>query len=105
MNQHFVVTFHETDGNDCTVFDALIEATSQEQALAKLADSIESALVTNSTDFEDDGSELGYYFQCSADCDENCDGHGGIALRTVESFPTESEARASMSRYHSEWTV
>jgi len=101
----YLVTFHETDGNDCTVYDCIVEATNESSALEDVAKSIEAVLTDNKTAFEDDGSELGYYFNCSEDCSEHCEGHGGIALRTVEAYPTEHDAENARSKYHTLWTV
>ncbi len=101
----YIVTFHETDGNDVTVFDALVSADSEDTAVSRVADSIEASLKENGTEYTEDGNALGYYFECSEDCGEMCEGHGGIALRTVEAYDSEDEARQNMARYHSEWTV
>ena len=98
--RHFLITFHETDGNDCTVYDAIIEANTEEQALSILSYNIERSLDDNKTPYSDDGSELGYYFDCFDDCHEECEGHGGIALRTVESYETRKEAESEASKFH-----
>lgn len=101
----YLITWHESDGNDCTVFDTVIGAASQEEALTALATAVEKALTDSETEFEEDGSEFGYYFHCTKECPEECDGHGGIALRTVEEYPTLAEARANMAQWHSEYVI
>lgn len=100
---HYLVTWHETDGNDCTVYDSVIEAATEEKALSILAFNLECAMNDNKTPYSEDGSEFGYYFDCSDDCDEECDGHGGICLRTVEVYATDKEAHAARSPWHTEY--
>jgi hypothetical protein len=109
--KHYLITFHESDGNDCTVYEAIRAGDTKENALSILAYEVESAMVKNGTEFEDDGSEFGYYFQCPDDCEsladdsgECCGMHsGGISLRSVKTFATEVEAKAARSVYHSEY--
>lgn len=98
--KHYLVTWHETDGNDATVYDSIIEAPSEEGALSILSFNVERDMNETKTPYSDDGSEFGYYFECSEDCPEDCEGHGGIVLRTVEAFETEQEARDAHPKYH-----
>lgn len=99
--RHYLIVWHESDGNDCTVYDTSVEAPSEQGALSILAYNIERDLNYNKVPYSDDGSELGYFFDCYDDCPEDCDGHGGIALRGVEAFETYQEARAARSFYYS----
>ena len=101
---HYLITWHETDGNDCTVFDTIVEAVDESAALAKLAAAVERELMGPYTD---DGSEFGYYFECPDDCGggESCEGHGGIVLRGVDAYPTEAEAIANLAGYHVRYHV
>lgn len=101
----YLITFHETDGNDCTVYDAVVEASTESDALAQLTSSVQAVLDSNGTSYEEDGSEFGCYFNCSEDCSELCEGHGGMALRHIETYPTVAEAELHRARYHSRWTV
>ena len=99
---YYLVTFDETDGNDCTVYDTIIEAPSQKAALNTLSKHIEADL---KGEWTDDGSEFGYYFDCNSDCPEDCEGHGGIGLREVEAHATEKDAQAARAPYHVEYTI
>jgi hypothetical protein len=113
----YLITFDESDGNDCTVYEAIIPAENPDMALMILADSVEAAMRSNDTVYETDGSEFGYYFGCPDDCDtlqsldacdsmEPCGIHaGGISLRTVETFDAYDAARAARSKFHLEWHV
>lgn len=100
-----LITWHESDGNDCTVYDSVVEAADQDQALDTLAGSLEARMRENGTAWQEDGNVLGYYFDCSEDCSEDCEGHGGTSLREVQTFATEAEAEAQRSRWHSEWVI
>lgn len=105
----YVITFHETDGNDATVYESVIEAASESHALDILSSSVEFTLEQNGTAFVPDGSEFGYYFTCPEDCEfaedgEACGAHGGgIVLRDVEGFDTEREADEALRPYHVPW--
>jgi hypothetical protein len=101
----YLITWHESDGNDCTVYDSIVSAATEDDALTILGDALEAQLTANGTEFQEDGNHIGYYFSCSDDCTEDCEGHGGTSLRSVEVFDTEDVARANMARYHTEWTV
>lgn len=102
---YYLITWHESDGNDCTVFDTVVHATDKDAALTTLSDAIEKSLDENGTEYENGGDWLDYYFSCSEDCDQDCEGHGGIVLREVEEYPSEADARSNMARYHSEWSL
>jgi len=99
----YLITFHETDGNDCRVYDAIVQAMNRDAAFAILAKSIEEKL--EGQDYEDDGSELGYYYHCGDDCPEDCEGHGGIALRDVREYASHEEAVKNLAVSHSRWEV
>lgn len=101
----YLIEWQESDGNDCTVFDTVLCADSEESALNILGDAMERQAKENSTELESDGNHLGYYFPCSDDCSEGCEGHGGTSLRSVETFATEADARAAHSFYHTWWEV
>src|SRR3990172_342019 len=97
----YLVTFHESDGNDCTVFDSIIAAESEDAAFNILHDAIEKTLKENKTSFEEDGNIVSFVFNCEDDCGEECQGHGGISLREVEAFDTEAEAEPAPPTYPS----
>ena len=103
----FTITWHESDGNDCTVYDTVVEAPDEDTALSLLGNAMETRMTANGTGFQKDGNHLGYYFDC--DCDEDyadtCEGHGGTSLREVTAHVTEDSARQAMSRWHSEWSI
>lgn len=105
MKLWYLITWHESDGNDCTVYDTLVEASSEDEALTLLGTALEAKLTENGTDFSEDGNQLGYTYDCAEDCAEFCDGHGGTSLRTVERHNSELAARSAMSFYHSEWSI
>ena len=95
---HYLVTWHETDGNDATVYDTVVKADSEDAAYE--AGSDEAFTYSNMIDAEPDGG-FGFYFPC--DCPEDtdyCDGHGGIVMRSAERFDTEDEARAEQRATH-----
>ena len=100
----FSVTFHETDGNDCTVYDTVVEAETEDEAFGKVADSLEKTLTADGRGFEDDG-DCGFYFDCDCEIpegDENtweCS-HGGIVMREAERFEGEEGAEAAHLFYH-----
>lgn len=104
MNAYLYV-WHESDGNDCTVYDTVVLAESEDSANDIISAAIERTMTENGTSFEDDGNLLGYYFNCSEDCSEDCEGHGGTSLREVTQYATEDEARKQMSRWHTEYSV
>lgn len=103
----YLIVWQESDGNDCTVYDSIVEETSEDAALSTLADAIEETLTANETGFQEDGNHLGYYFDC--DCPEeyqdHCDGHGGISLRTVESYTAIKDANGARSKWHTLYEV
>lgn len=101
----FLITWHESDGNDCTVYDTVVNARTEDDALSTLGDALERQMRANGQDYEEDGNHLGYLFGCSEDCPEDCDGHGGTSLRTVEVYTSELQAQAARSRYHSNWSI
>lgn len=61
----YIFELRESDGNDCTVYDAIVEADSSKQALALLADDLDSR--AKAKDWESDGN-YGYFFPC--DCEQ-----------------------------------
>lgn len=109
----YLITFGEFDGNDCTVYDAVIESNSDFHALDALAESVEKRLSDNGQPFESDGSEFGYNFLCPDDCEsidddsgEPCGLHsGGLLLRSIESYATWEAAEKGCAFYHSRWEV
>ena len=96
---HYLVTWHETDGNDATVYDTVVEAATEDAAYE--AGSNEAYTYSNVINMESDG-DFGFYFPC--DCPEDvewdCPGHGGIVMRSAERFDTEDEARAEQRATH-----
>lgn len=97
--RHWLITWHETDGNDCTVFDTYVAAETEESALDVLSDALATACPSaqEGCDFVD--------FTFSCDCGEenaeHCDGHGGTALREIREFPSMQAACDARPFYHS----
>lgn len=108
---YYLITFTESDGNDCTVYDAIREAKDEPSAVEALAVEMEQTFIDNGTPYEPDGSELGFFFNCPDDCEslsndnyEPCGLHsGGVCLREVLAFDTEAAAEAAHSYYHSRY--
>jgi hypothetical protein len=101
----YLITWHETDGNDCTVYDTVVQADCADDALTALDAAIEQQLTEQGNPYSSGGNLVDFYFDCDEDCPEDCEGHGGIALRTIESYPTEAEARKQVSKWHLVYTV
>lgn len=97
----YLIVWHETDGNDATVYDTVVSAKSKDAAVDKLLDS----QMASWPDAESDG-DSGLLFACDCPEDtENCDGHGGTIIREIRSFRSLAQAREAMAFYHREWTV
>lgn len=105
--KHFLITWHESDGNDCTVYDSVVSADSEELALTVLALAVEADLDAGAgpDSYAPDCSEFGYDFLCSADCPEDCEGHGGIVLREVTEYPSRDAAIADRNSWHCHFDV
>lgn len=104
--KHFLIVWHESDGNDCTVFDTIVKASSEQAALNRLAKSLLHCYSLNK-DALYDSSELIIDFPC--DCPESeydaCEGHGGTALRSIEAYTHADDAEAACAVYHTRYTV
>jgi len=98
----YLITWHESDGNDCTVYDSIIEAESEEKALDTLHDQRNEKLKGRG-EYEDDGNHLGFYFNCLEDCPEECEGHGGTVHRETREYQTLEEAESNLASYHVRW--
>jgi hypothetical protein len=102
----WLVTWHESDGNDCTVYGTVVQAADADAAECAVGAAIEAQLTKDGVPFEPDGNALGVYFACSEDCPEDCEGHGGTASREVEGpFQDEASAREARPFYHSAWEM
>jgi hypothetical protein len=126
----YLVTFHETDGNDTTVYDTIVKVPDQaecdratngdvggeEIAYDKVATAIERTLTEKGIAFTED-VDGGVYFECMhrcATCDRDgacsydCQGHGGTVMRSAEAFETLEDARKEQAeryyhaRFHAE---
>ena len=101
---YYRITWHETDGNDCTVYETIVQASTEDSALEHL----HTYLQQQCPEAEDGGGDfLDFYFPC--DCDTNsdaypdmCDGHGGTSLREVEAF-TDDPGKGSI--WHVEYSI
>jgi hypothetical protein len=113
--KHFLVTFHETDGNDTTVYDSIVAAEDEDGAFGKVADEIAKRLDTDGRPYSEDGG-FGFYFECDhlcatcerdGACSYDCQGHGGIVMREAEGFETEAEAEKAQREayFHSRFYV
>lgn len=99
--RHWLITWHETDGNDCTVFDTYAAAETEESALGVLSDALAKAC----PDAEEGGDFVDFYFPCTDECALDCDGHGGIALREIREFPSMQAACDARSFFHSTYEI
>lgn len=124
MSKFYLVTFHETDGNDCTVYDTIVQVKDctwdeqsgkpcercKDEAFGIVCDAIAKRLDEDGRAYSEDGS-FGFYFDCDSDgpyaCTDECDGHGGIVMRDAEGFRTEAEAEAEQKAayYHSRFYI
>ena len=106
----YIVEIRESDGNDCTVYDCIVEAESHEDAFNKVYDHFSARAAAEG--WESDGGE-GWYFPCDCDdyiCDPDyeCEGHGGIVIGEPEEFASYADAMCSHTKesyYHSLYTV
>lgn len=101
----YLIVWHETDGNDCTVFDTPLVATNDDEALKTLYASWEEHY---GADIEDAGCDpMGADFPC--DCTgehaEFCEGHGGLQVREVLYCGSYEDAWQARSAYHQVWEV
>lgn len=111
----YVFEVRDSDGNDCTVFDALVEAKTFELASSRLWRHLAEC-------YPDDESDGGYgtFHACDCKCDHGrppfdcehcaetweCSPHGGLLTNEDDVpaplvFATEAEARAHLAYYHS----
>ncbi len=92
----------DTDGNNCRVYDCVVEAENEDKAYDEVQASIKAAYPND----DEDGSG-GTYHVC--DCEEpeepECEGHGGITVSDAQEFATEDEAEAECASYHSTWHI
>ena len=104
--RHYLVTFHETDENDTTVYDCVVNAEDENGAFGKVADEIAKRLDTDGRPYSEDGG-FGFWFDCTCDDADYCDGHGGIVMRTAEPFEAEEDAIKEQQAivYHVHMTV
>ena len=107
----YIAEVRDSDGNDCTVFDALIVADSREAASEQLWRHLETAYPND----ESDGG-FGTYHPCDCACGHRkrtvcprcrdsweCS-HGGLLVSEpseIEEYPDEATARQYLARYHS----
>lgn len=105
----YLIGVLDSDGNDCSVFKALVTAEGQEAALARVCAYVEKAYPKD----EWDGG-YGTYHPCNCACehrkrsvcarcrDEWECSHGGILIDdvNVEEYATVEEAMGARARYH-----
>ena len=113
-NKFFLIELRDSDGNDCTVYDVLIEAKDDEEAYAILDKYIEEEYPGD----ESDGS-FGTFHPCVCECEhgtkseplcEECSedrecSHGGLlygetGYQGFEAFDTYEQAYEARARYH-----
>ena len=110
----YLIEVRDSDGNDCTVYDALVTAPTRDAASAKLWARLEEWYPTD----EGDGG-FGTYHTCDCRCEHStrdealCDGcaqtwecsHGGLTTNEdggdVEEYATVAAARQAHASYHS----
>jgi hypothetical protein len=122
--KYYLVTFHETDGNDVTVFDTIVEIdpcrdadvdhtgcesltcdTCKDAAFGVVYNAIAKRLKVDGIEASED--DFGFYFECDDLCADDCQGHGGITMRDAEIFETEEDAIKAQQAitYHSRFYV
>ena len=117
--KYFLVTWHETDSNDVTVYDTIVEIdpcrdadvdhtgcesltceTCKDAAFGVVCNAIAKRLDEDGKPYSEDGG-FGFYFDCSEDCAEECEGHGGIVMRDAEGFDSlDAAEREQSARYY-----
>jgi hypothetical protein len=99
----YLIVWHATDGNDCTVFDTIVEAETEDKALHLLCDKIlDDAPEGTECDNE---FELACFFPCDCGPDAECDGHGGTYIRYIIEFDTLREAEDNKTCYHTPYYI
>lgn len=103
----YIVEIRESDGNDCTVYDCIVEAESHDDALNKIYEHFDARAEREG--WESDGGE-GWYFPCDCDDDNSdaCEGHGGILIGEPEEFASYDDAMGSHTKesyYHTLYTI
>lgn len=99
----YIVEIRESDGNDCTVYDCIVDAHSEQDAFDRVYAHFDER--AEHEDWENDGGE-GWYFPCDctdADADA-CEGHGGLMIGDAEEFASRADAEhahATITYYHS----
>jgi hypothetical protein len=104
----YIVESRESDGNDCSVTDHIVEADDAEAAVNKVCDELERRATERGIGMESDGG-FGYYFECDCDIPEGEEdswecSHGGVDVAEpdrVEAFRTLSATEAALVPYHS----
>ena len=110
----YIVEVQDSDGNDCTVYDALVQAPNRETAVERVF----TEWVEVEYPFDEEDGGYGTYHPCDCrcghykaleDCEAGCSdswecSHGGLLVSEPEEakeYPTEEEARACLVPYHS----
>jgi hypothetical protein len=128
--KYFLVTFHETDSNDVTVYDTIVEidpcrdadvdhtgcesltcVTCKDAAFGVVCNAIAKRLNEDGRPYSEDGN-FGFYFDCDCEIPEDeaetweCP-HGGIVMRDAEGYATREDADKAQGAmfYHSRFTV
>lgn len=72
----YLFELYDSDCNDCTVNDVLVQANNEEEAKEKICRYVEDT----DPELEADGG-YGWYYPCKHDDTEDwCEGHGGVVL-------------------------
>ena len=102
---YWVVECRDSDGNDCTVLDFIVQAEDADKALSKVMDECMNRVPT-----ADEDGGWGAFYACDCDLPTDQDeldcwecSHGGFLLsETPEGpFATEAEALDASPVYHS----
>ncbi len=64
QTKYFLFEIRESDGNDCRVYDCIVEAGSQDEATDKLFVDLDAKAAKGN--WESDG-DMGYYFPCTCE--------------------------------------
>jgi hypothetical protein len=105
MTHYYLVTIRVSDGNDCTVYEAVTEAETEEQAEEQARQSIAS-----DNDGEWDGCDPdGYEVEVEQAEAEDAEDSETLYVTTwidgIEEYATGAEAEAARSPYHCHWSI
>jgi hypothetical protein len=104
----YIVESRESDGNDCSVTDHIVEADDAKAAVNKVCNELERRATERGIGMESGGG-FGYYFECDCDIPEGEEdswecSHGGVDVAEpdqVQAFATFDAVQVERALYHS----